>query len=143
MKKITFCISIAIVLLVSLNLSAQEKGYKVVVNAANPLGSLHKADLSDIFLKKTAKFPDGRGAAPVDLMVNSEIRENFSEDIHKKSSEAIESYWAQLLFSGRGVPPARRSETAALQFVKGNPNGIAYVSSSADMDGVKVVKIVD
>lgn len=138
-----FYFSAVVVLLVSLNLWAEDKGYRVIVNASNPVTSMRRGDLSEIFLKKAAKFPDGHGALPIDLMVNSSARERFSLDIHKKSSEAVDSYWAQLLFSGRGVPPAKRSENDALEFVRTNPNGIGYVSAGAAIDGVKVVKIID
>lgn len=142
MKILGYCLA-AIVLLVSINGWAQDKGYKIIVNASNPVSVLHKAELSDIFLKKMTKFPDGRGVAPVDLTVNSSTRELFSEDVHKKSSAAVDSYWAQLLFSGRGVPPAKRSENDALDYVRSNPNGISYVSAGVTLDGVKAIRIVD
>lgn len=142
MKILGYCFA-AIVLLVSINGWAQDKGYKIIVNASNPVSVLHKAELSDIFLKKMTKFPDGRGVSPVDLTVNSSTRELFSEDVHKKTSAAIDSYWAQLLFAGRGVPPAKRSENDALDYVRSNPNGISYVSAGATLDGVKAIKIVD
>lgn len=143
MRMLRFYLSVAIVLLVSLNLWAQEKGYKVIVNASNPVTSLSREAISDIFLKKIAKFPDGRSATPVDLLVDSSTRGRFSQDVHKKSAVAVDSNWAQLLFSGRGVPPAKRSEEDALAFVRTNPNGIGYVSAGAAIDGVKVIRIVN
>ena len=131
------------VLLASLNLGAQGRGYKVVVNPSNPMSSISKDDVSRIFLKKNNKFPDGRSASPVDLAVNSSIRESFSRDVMGKSASSVDAYWQQQIFSGKDVPPAQKSEGGALDFVRSNGNGIAYVSAGADTDGLKVISVND
>jgi hypothetical protein len=55
----------------------------------------------------------------------------------------VDAYWQQQIFSGRDIPPAQKSESAALNFVRSNENGIAYVPAGADTEGVKVVTVAD
>jgi hypothetical protein len=143
MKPLRSCFMAAIVILASLNVWAQGRGYKVIVNASNPVSSMSRDDLSRIFLKKSTRFPDGRSTAPVDLPMNSSIRENFSKDIHGKSASAVDAYWQQQIFSGKDIPPAQKNEGAALDFVRSNGNGIAYVSAEADTEGVRIITITD
>jgi ABC-type phosphate transport system substrate-binding protein len=125
------------------NLGAQDGGYKIVVNASNPLTSVSKDEISRIFLKKIAKFSDGHGAAPVDLPANSPIRDNFSKKILGKPASAVDAYWQQQIFSGRDVPPPQKSEAAVISFVRSNENAIAYVSAGADTAGLKVITVGD
>jgi ABC-type phosphate transport system substrate-binding protein len=143
MKPLRICAIAVVLTLASANVWVQGKSYKVIVNQSNPVSSMRREDMSRIFLKKTTKFPDGRGASPVDLPVNSSIREVFSKEVHGKPSSAVDAYWQQLIFSGRDVPPAQKNESGALEFVRSNENGIGYVSSGADTAGVKVISVID
>jgi len=129
-------------ILASTNVWAQ-KSYKVIVNPSNPVSSMSREEVSRIFLKKTTKFSDGRSASAVDLPVNSPTRESFCKDVHGKSSSAVDAYWQQLIFSGRDIPPAQKSESGVLEFVRSNENAIGYVSAGADTGGVKVINITD
>jgi len=123
---------------------AQGRGaYKVVVNPSIPISSISRDELSRIFLKKASKFHDGHGATPIDLPSSSGVRDAFSRDIHGKPTSAVEAYWQQQVFSGREVPPAEKSEAAAVDFVRSNSNGIAYVSPGADTEGLKVISVTD
>ena len=133
----------AMVVLAAADIWAQGGGYKIVVNPSNPLTSISRDDVSRIFLKKSTKFPDGRGASPVDLPVNSPVRDSFSKSVHGKPASAVDAYWQQQIFSGRDIPPAQKSEAAALSFVRSNENGIAYVSAGADSGGLKVITVAD
>jgi ABC-type phosphate transport system substrate-binding protein len=133
----------AVLLFASLNVWAQGKGYKVIVNPSNPMSSISRDDLSRILLKKTTKFPDGRSASPVDLPLNSSVREAFSKDVHGKPASAVEAYWQQQIFSGKDVPPAQKNEAGAVDFVRSTSNGVGYVSSGTDTDGAKVISVTD
>ncbi len=133
----------AMLLLASAHAWAQGGSYKIVVNPSNSVTSLSREDVSRIFLKKSTKFPDGRSVSPVDLPVSSPVRESFSKNIHGKPASAVDAYWQQQIFSGRDIPPAQKSESAALSFVRSNENGIAYVSAGADTAGLKIITVGD
>ncbi len=141
LSRITYIV--AIVLFASGNVWAQSGSYKIIVNPANPATSISKDEVSRIFLKKSTKFPDGRGASPVDLPVNSSIRESFSKNVLGKPASAVDAYWQQQIFSGRDIPPPQKSEAAAINLVRSNENGIAYVSAGADIGGLKVITVGD
>ncbi len=120
-------------------LSAQ---YQVIVNSSNTVNSISKNDASKYFMKKTTKWPDGETVKPVDLKGNSSVRESFTSAVLGKSVSAIKSYWQQFVFSGKGTPPLEKgSDAEVISFVKNNPGAIGYVSSSADVSGVKVITI--
>jgi ABC-type phosphate transport system substrate-binding protein len=143
MNQLRVCAIAVFLILASANIWAQAKSYKVIVNPSNPVSSMSREELSRIFLKKTTKFSDGRGASPVDLPPNSSTRENFSKNTHGKSPSAVDAYWQQLIFSGRDIPPPQKSESGALEFVRSNENGIGYVSTGTDTAGVKVISVTD
>ena len=141
MRLLRFPYMFAIMLLAAANIWAQSGSYKIVVNRSNPVTSMSREEVSRIYLKKTTKFSDGRGAAPVDLAVNSSARESFSKDVLGKPASAVDAYWQQQIFSGRDIPPPQKSEDAAVSFVRSNENGIAYVSAGADTSGLKVINV--
>lgn len=143
MKRSRITYVLAIVLLASANVRAQSGSYKIIVNPANPATSISKEDLSRIFLKQSTKFREGRGASPIDLPVNSPVRESFSKSVLGKPASAVDAFWQQQIFSGRDIPPSQKSESAAISYVRSNENGIAYVSAGADTKGLKVITVGD
>jgi len=144
MKLYLVCAVVLIAALPLDQIQAQGRGgYKVIVNASISINSISRDELSRVFLKKASKFHDGHPASPVDLPTSSGVRDNFSRDVHGKPTSAVEAYWQQQVFSGREVPPPEKSEGAALDFVRSNSNGIAYVSPGADTEGAKVISITD
>jgi len=119
------------------------QGFKIVVNEANPSGSISKQQLSDIFMKKKGTWSNGQQVLPVDLPTSSKTRNGFSKVIFGRDPSAIKSHWQRQIFSGRGVPPPEKaSEDEVLAFVRENSGAIGYVSSNADVgSGVKVLEI--
>ncbi|HEX7239652.1 MAG TPA: hypothetical protein VF263_05275 [Longimicrobiaceae bacterium] len=116
---------------------ARAQGFQVVVNAANPASSLPKAEVSNVFLKKSARL------VPVDLGKSSGVRDAFSKTVHGRGAAAIGAYWQQQIFSGKDTPPAEKdSDAEVLAFVRGNPRAIGYVSAGASLgSGVKAVSV--
>ena len=121
---------------------AQQDGYRVVVNAANPTTNLSRAEVARLFLKKVPKWPDGQAVQPADQERVSPVRQAFSLAIHQKDVDAVASYWQVLVFSGREVPPRTvKSDAEMLQFVRDNPGAVGYVSESAPLAGVKAIAV--
>jgi hypothetical protein len=88
-------------------------------------------------------WPKGVPAAPCDLSGASPTRRSFSESVHGKPVWVIVAFWQQEIASGRSQPPdVCASEQAALQTVRDNPGGVAYVSESLPLGpGVKALII--
>jgi ABC-type phosphate transport system substrate-binding protein len=117
-------------------------GYRVVVNAANPATSLTAKEVSDVFLGKAARWPDGTVVKPVDQSTVSPVRVTFTREVHGKKVDAIVNYWQQMIFSGRGVPPpAKANDQDVVGYVKANPGGIGYVAQETSVSGVKMILI--
>src|SRR5688572_30929396 len=93
----------AIVLLAAGSAEAQQ--FIVVTHADNPVTTIGREDLSKIFLKRTAKWPNGSAIQPIDLAANHQARIAFTGTIHKKSVGAVRAFWQQQIFSGRELPP--------------------------------------
>jgi hypothetical protein len=117
--------------------------FKTVVNVSNPISQVSRLDLSRIFLKKELRWPNGLMIAAADQALDSPTRESFSQEVHRKSSQAVENYWRKLLFSGKGTPPLKLdSDEEVLDFVRGNVGAIGYVAGDAEVgDGVKVLTV--
>jgi ABC-type phosphate transport system substrate-binding protein len=117
-------------------------GFRIIVNPDNPIGSLDRRFLTDVYLKKTTRWPSDEAIRPVDLGPGSPIRRAFSDDVLKRSVSAIKSYWQQMVFSGRGVPPPELdNDGQVVRFVLKNRGAIGYVSDGADVAGAKIVPV--
>jgi len=122
-------------------LATAGESYVVVVNAANPLDRLSRAELSKMFLRRAVAWPDGVAAVPCDLSGMNPTRKAFSTSVHGKPAWIVVAFWQQEIASGRGEPPAVcASDQAALQAVRANPGGVAYVAEGTALGtGVKVL----
>ena len=138
--KITALIAFAILLCSEGIFYAQT--FKVIVNNSNSVSSLTKKEASDLFLKKKTKWSDGTTVSPVDLSSGIKVREEFSQQVHGKSTSAIRNFWQQAAFSGTAsAPPEKLSDEEVIEYVKKNPGGVGYISSSASASGVKTVTL--
>lgn len=111
----------------------------VIVNPGNPVASLSREQVVDIYMGRQLNFPNGSSALPIDLPPDTAQRAGFYQRLVGRSVAQINAYWARLLFTGRATPPRVLGSVAAvLKSVRENRDAIAYVSSD-DLDGkVKV-----
>jgi ABC-type phosphate transport system substrate-binding protein len=117
--------------------------FVVVVHSDNPVTTVSRAELAEMFLKRLVKWPKGARIAPVDLPSRSSIRGDFSKSVHTRSAEAVSAYWRQQIFSGKDTPPPEKKNDAdVLTFVRENPGAIGYVASGTSLGtGVKTVTV--
>ncbi|MCW5837207.1 MAG: substrate-binding domain-containing protein [Labilithrix sp.] len=121
---------------------AAAPAFVVIVHPSNPAGALERSFVADAFLKKTTRWPDGGVIKPVDLPPTSTTRERFSRDVLKRSVAAVKTYWQQIIFSGRDVPPAELSgDEAVVQYVLTHRGAIGYVSGGARVGNAKTVSV--
>ena len=121
---------------------AQAEGFVLIVNQTNPITSLSRQQVADIFMKQARQWEHGGDVHPVDLPAVSPVRDAFSRAVHGKPASAVASWWGQQMFSGRAVPPPQRTTDRGVNtFVREDGLAIGYVSSGAAEAGVKVVRI--
>jgi ABC-type phosphate transport system substrate-binding protein len=119
-------------------------GFQLIVNRENPVTALSKAEASRLFFKKTTRWEHGAQALPVDLNTSSSVRATFSKAVLGRSTSAVKAYWNKLIFSGRGVPPPEKSSDAlVVSYVQGQTGAIGYVSATANVGRVKVIRIAE
>jgi hypothetical protein len=126
--------------------AAADEHFVVVVHKDNPVESIERKDLSDIFLKISPRFSSGEEAVPVDLGETSVTREAFSKAVHRRTIKAVRWYWQKRRFAVGGTAPGQAtSEPNLLRFIATNERGIGYVSVHTDIEAfpVKVVQITD
>ena len=141
MKRNTLAILLVLLAMAS---PAHAEQTVVIVNASNPTASMRKADVARLFLKETATWKNGDKVLPVDLDNRSRTRADFTREVHGRSVDAILAYWNQKMFSGADVPPPQKSsDRDVIEFVRTNPGAVGYVSASAPLQQVKVLRIVD
>lgn len=100
----------------------------VIVSAKSTIGQLSKNQVADIFLGKTARFPNGQQVMPIDQPEDSSARDAFYAKFTGKTPEQIKAHWSKIIFTGRGQP----SKTVAngievREAVAENPGAISYI----------------
>jgi ABC-type phosphate transport system substrate-binding protein len=116
--------------------------FRVITSPNNGVSSLERKFLVDAFLKRATRWPNDELIRPVDLDADSPVRRAFSEDVLKRSVSAVKSYWQQMIFSGRGVPPPELdTDEQVVRFVLRNSGAVGYVSGATSLEGVKIVSV--
>jgi hypothetical protein len=136
-------LGLALLLLAMLGAPAGAADFVVIINGANPIAAMSAREVSNLFLKKSAHWPDGIKAAPVDLDEGAAARESFSKAVHHKSTTAVKSYWQTMIFSGRDIPPPEKPAAGeVLAFVRANRGAIGYLPAGTPLGaGVKVLEV--
>lgn len=116
----------------------------VIVSKDSNIKTISKKNISNIFLAKTKKLPNGQKAITVELNENK-YKEQFYKQIAGKSLKRLKKYWAALIFTGKGQPPKKmKNAFEIIEFVKTHTNAIAYIPTvdalSADIQIIMELK---
>ena len=130
----------ALLLLASIESGARAEDVVAVVSAKSPVTALTQAQVADIFLGRTSRFPDGTQAMPIDQPEDSPVRDRFYTQVTGKSPAQVKAYWSKIIFTGRGQPPVQAANGAEVKkMVTHNPSAIGYIDSALVDDSVRVV----
>lgn len=111
----------------------------VIVAPSNPLSSVTKEDLAQLYQGET-KSLGGQPAMPADQGKSAPIRESFYQAVAGKSSNQVMAIWTKIVFSGKGKAPQEFSNDADVKnFVNATSGGIGYINASAADASVKTV----
>lgn len=102
----------------------------VVANTSVDDLKAEKRQIRDIFMGNDSQFL----LKPVVLTAKSEARFVFNTKIVGLTESRIQSYWAQMRFSGRKKPP-QEFETidSILAFLQENKNSVAYLPADTEI----------
>lgn len=154
MKRLTFKIIISLLLAcVGGGLYAESgeiiqvnkaKQFVVIVNKANPVDTLTRQQIKQIFLGRLRRFPGVDQEMNVkDLATNSDAYKDFYEHVIQMAPERLKRYRARYLFSGQGrLPKVIESQATLLARIAQDKYAIGYVSLDQDValsDNVRVI----
>jgi ABC-type phosphate transport system substrate-binding protein len=121
---------------------AGEDSYRVIVHPDNPVTSIDKDFLRDVYLKKATEWSSGETIRPIDLSAKFHVRDVFTHEILHKTPSQLKNYWNQQIFSGKNVPPIEaESTTDVINYVLENPGAVGYLPADVDPGRAKVVKV--
>lgn len=133
---------VVVALSVSLNLRAVVAEVVVVTSVDNPVDSLSRYDIVDIFLGRANRFPDGSQAVALDQNEGSTAREEFYTDIVGVTAAQLKAHWSKIIFTGRGRPPQHVSNDSAVkEFLGDHPDAIGYIERGQLDDSVKEILV--
>lgn len=137
MKKAVHILLAATLLCLGSNVASAD--VVAVVSASSPLTELSSQQIADIFLGRSARFPDGRTAVPLDQAEGSVERSAFYQRYAAKSPVEMKQHWSKLIFTGRGQPPRQVGDAAAVKAALAQqPNAISYLDRSL-VDGTLTI----
>jgi ABC-type phosphate transport system substrate-binding protein len=111
-----------------------------VVSSTSTITSLSNSQVTDIFLGKVNRFPNGTLAVPIDQAEGSQARDEFYATFAGKSPAQVKSLWAKIIFTGRGQPPkAVPNSIEVRKLLAANTQAIGYIERSAVDSSVKVL----
>jgi len=113
--------------------------YVVIVNKDNAY-PVDKAFVAKVFTGDAKSWKDGSPITAVDLPEDNPVRASFSNDVLGKTVGNVKAQWAQLIFSGRALPPKQAaSDDEVKKLVSANKSAIGYIKASSLDDSVKAV----
>lgn len=116
--------------------------FVVIVHPDTAASEVTREFVTQAFLKRVTRWPDGQTIRPVDLHGGARVRTAFSSSLLKRSVTAMRSYWQQRIFSGRELPPPELdSDDAVVRYVLANPGAIGYVSAGTKLHNAKVLAL--
>ena len=102
----------------------------IIVANTGALEEMEKRQIRDIFMGNNSTIE----LEPVSLSPKNEARSVFNTKIVGLNESRIQSYWAQMRFSGRKKPPKEFDNVdSVLAFVAENENTVTYVPSGTDI----------
>lgn len=133
MKKIIYLATVAVLLLpIGPNIkSVEARADNVVVVANSNSGiQLTQQEVKSLFM-------GGAVAAdlkPVALPANNPTRVVFNTKVLGLTETRVQSYWAQMRFTGRKKPPLEvQDQISLIEYLLANPNTVGYLPLDADI----------
>lgn len=111
----------------------------MIVNKQSSLDSAEMKEVKLVYLGKRKKIANVR-VIPVALKNSHETTKKFITGVLSKTLKQHHSYWARLVFTGKGAPPPTLDSVEELKgWISENPEGLGFIDAKDADDTVKVV----
>lgn len=116
-------------------------GEILIVSADQPaLSNVTLSQIQDAFLSKPAARSDIDLVAVDRSETSDKIRERFYEKVIGKSMIRMKAHWSQLIFTGRGNPPAVAQDLSELKkILSQKKHAVGFVGGTESTDGLRVL----
>ncbi len=113
----------------------------VVVSVHSPVTALNRSQLTDIFLGRLSRLPDGSMVVPIDQPEGSAERGEFYSELMARSAAQLKAYWSRIIFTGRGQPPRTVANGLAVKkLVAADPTAIGYLERGLLDESLRVLR---
>jgi len=113
----------------------------IIANPGISETAIDNKDLQRIFLGKQTQWGDDTTIVPV-MLKSGPLHEEFIERYVDRSVQRFVTYWRQMVFTGKGIPPKSfGSESEMVDFVARTPGSVGYVSAGGNFSGVKELEL--
>ena len=138
LKTISAILIIFLMAVLSSTATAQED-VKIIVNASNPVSTMTRTDLIQIFKGTKSSWSDG---SKITLVVQEKELPGFYELIDTPKRK-FDKHWITVTLSGKANAPKYVSgDASSIQYVRTVQNSIGFVSSGVSLSEVNEVKII-
>lgn len=101
----------------------------VVAHLAEPAGTMQKHEVRNLFMGGASS-----GLEPVTLVPGAQTRLIFNARIVGLTESRIQSYWAQMRFSGRNKAPVQvQSVDAMMEYLLENQGSVGYLPADVTL----------
>ena len=143
-----FLLAMAAAIFLALAVSAQQgkdAPLVVIVNPANPVTSMSKADLHKIFAGDKTTWNNGQVIIPYLRSAPAHERDVLLSAVMKMTDVEYQEYWIKKIYSGQSVrePVQVRSAALLLEAVREQKGGIALINVTEVKSGVKIIPVED
>lgn len=139
-KQFFALILLPLLLIFSVGAASKEESVVIVVNKNNPVASLSRSQVIDIFMGKDVSFPDGSIAIPVELEEDNYVKVTFYQQLVAMPLSSVNAYWSRLSVTERKRTTVfQESEQEIIRFILANTQAIAYLPINQVNDNLKVV----
>lgn len=136
MKWLFNCTVIAVAILATPGL-IQAEGVVLVTSNSSLSQPLSREQVRNLYMGASL----GYGLKPVALPPKNRLRALFNTQVIGLPESRIQSYWAQMKFTGRMSPPREiDTEKALLEYLKDNPEAVGYCNTETHLpDSLRII----
>jgi len=140
MRRLLF-ITILILMVLTAVVPEVSAGVLIIVHPDNIDQSLESTELERIYLGKTTHWSDDSPIKAV-MLKKGTTHEAFLNQYMDRTMHRFVSYWRQMIFTGKGIPPLSFPDEAKLAaYVAETPGSVGYISDGTLAPGVQIMKI--
>jgi len=112
----------------------------VIAHPDVPVQQIDNGQATQIFLKQTSNWSDGKAIQPVDAKAGSAVRDEFYSRVTGRNQGQMRAYWARQMFTGMGYPPKEAASSQdVVKLVSQSPGAVGYAAPDAVDASVKVI----